>query len=80
LFKVPTLRNVALTAPYMHDGSLASLGDVIEHYDNGGQLHINKSKLIKPLKLTEVEKEQLLAFLNSLTDNDFITEEKFKEK
>ena len=80
LFKVPTLRNVALTAPYMHDGSLASLDAVIEHYNTGGQLHINKSKLIKPLTLTAVEKEQLLAFLNSLTDNNFITEVKFKEK
>jgi len=80
LFKVPTLRNIALTAPYMHDGSIASLDAVIEHYNTGGQLHINKNNLIKPLNLTAVEKEQLLTFLRSLTDNDFIEEKRFKEQ
>jgi len=42
-FKVPSLRNVALTAPYMHDGSMATLGEVIEHYNTGGKVHQNKS-------------------------------------
>lgn len=70
-FKVPTLRNIALTAPYMHDGSIASLEEVIEHYNSGGANHPNKSPLIQPLALTSDQKEDLLHFLESLTDNDF---------
>jgi len=80
LFKVPTLRNVALTAPYMHDGSMTTLIEVIDHYVKGGKEHHNKNKLVKPLDLTSLEKEQLIAFLESLTDQQFITEEKFKEQ
>lgn len=71
-FKVPGLRNVALTAPYMHNGSINSLRDVIEHYNQGGVNHPSKSKLIRPLKLTRKEKEDLHAFLMSLTDYRFI--------
>lgn len=67
-FKVPSLRNVALTAPYMHDGSLATLYDVVEHYNSGGQPHPNKSGLIKPLNLSEQEKQDLVNFLMALTD------------
>ena len=70
-FKVPSLRNIALTAPYMHDGSIASLHDVIEHYNSGGKLHPNKSQLLKPMGLTTDEKEDLIAFLNTLTDKEF---------
>lgn len=77
-FKIPTLRNIEVTAPYMHDGSLKSLREVIEHYNQGGINHINKSDLIKPLGLTTIEKEELIAFLRSLTDNDFINNEKYK--
>ena len=73
LFKVPTLRNVELTGPYMHDGSFTDLNDVIEHYNSGGSSHINKNELIKPLFLTEIEKADLLAFLTALTDQYFIT-------
>jgi len=80
LFKVPTLRNIALTAPYMHNGSMATLKEVIDHYNKGGKEHHNKNKLVKPLKLTEQEKGQLIVFLESLTDQQFITEEKFKEQ
>lgn len=80
LFKVPTLRNIALTAPYMHDGSIMTLNEVIEHYNQGGKQHKHKSKLIKPLNLTEQEKRQLVVFLESLTDQQFITEVKFKEQ
>lgn len=71
-FKVPSLRNVALTAPYMHDGSLASLEEVIEHYNRGGASHPHKSELIRPLSLNEREKTDLQAFLHSLTDYPFI--------
>lgn len=78
LFKVPSLRNIELTSPYMHDGSIDNLDAVIEHYNAGGQNHIQKSNLIKPLYLTNLEKQQLKAFLISLTDYQFINNEKFK--
>ena len=77
-FKVPTLRNIALTAPYMHDGSLATLREVIKHYNTGGKNHPQKSELIKPLNLTDSEQEQLIAFLETLTDEHFITNPNFK--
>ncbi len=77
-FKVPSLRNIALTAPYMHDGSLADLEAVLDHYQSGGQGHTNQSEKVRPFTLTEKEKRQLLAFLNSLTDQDFLTNEAYK--
>jgi cytochrome c peroxidase len=79
LFKVPGLRNVALTAPYMHDGSFKTLEEVIAHYNRGGHPHVNKSELIKPLYLSEKEQADLLAFLKSLTDLAFITNSNFRE-
>jgi cytochrome c peroxidase len=78
-FKVPTLRNIALTAPYMHNGSFNTLTDVLEHYNTGGQNHINKSVLIKPLTLTTQEKQDLINFLHSLTDMKFIQNKNFKQ-
>ena len=66
-FKTPTLRNITLTAPYMHDGSLKTLEDVIAFYDRGGSPNPNLDKEIKPLKLTDQEKDDLLEFLKSLT-------------
>ncbi|MFY0672500.1 MAG: cytochrome-c peroxidase [Bacteroidia bacterium] len=77
LFKVPSLRNVEFTAPYMHDGSIETLEDVIEHYNEGGEDFENKSRLIKPLNLSEKEKSQLLAFLIALSDYSFINQEEF---
>jgi cytochrome c peroxidase len=65
-FKTPTLREIARTAPYMHDGSLARLGDVIEFYDRGGRPNPNLDSEIRPLRLTAGEKAQLLAFLRAL--------------
>jgi cytochrome c peroxidase len=79
LFKVPTLRNVKFTAPYMHDGSLSTLKDVINHYNSGGQQHPNKSQLIKPLGLTIQEQADLLAFLESLSDFEFINNKNFRK-
>lgn len=67
-FKTPGLRNVTLTAPYMHDGSEATLMDVIEFYDRGGNDKQGISNLIKPLNLTDQEKTDLLAFMAALTD------------
>lgn len=78
-FKVPTLRNIALTAPYMHDGSMGSLAEVVEHYSGGGANHPNKSSLIQPLNLTPSEKSDLVAFLESLTDLEFVSNELFTE-
>lgn len=72
-FKVPNLRNVALTAPYMHDGSFQTLAEVVEHFDSGGVNHINQNELIRPLGLTEQDKADLVSFLGSLTDQSFIT-------
>ena len=74
MFKVPSLRNVAITAPYMHDGSLSSLTQVVEHYRSGGVAHHNRSEFIKPMKISDKEAEQLIAFLRSLTDLEFITD------
>lgn len=71
-FKTPTLRNIALTAPYMHDGSINSLEEVITLYNEGGKSHRNKDARIKPLNLTKEEEADLLAFLKSLTDWNFV--------
>jgi len=71
-FKTPTLRNIEVTAPYMHDGSFVDLESVIEHYDSGGKNHLQKSDLIRPLDLAETEKADLIAFLKSLTDESFL--------
>ena len=78
LFKVPSLRNIELTAPYMHDGSINSLEEVIDHYQTGGELHPNKSALIQPLDLNDQEKAALVAFLKTLTDAHFINNPLFK--
>lgn len=77
-FKTPTLRNIARTAPYMHDGSFPTLESVIEHYNSGGKEHPNKSPLIKPLNLTSQEKTDLAAFLKSLTDQKFLNDPRFR--
>lgn len=85
LFRPPSLRNVAVTAPYMHDGSVATLRDVIAHYAAGGR-HLNagplagdgrvsplKSGLLRGFSITEQEISDLLAFLHALTDADFLS-------
>jgi cytochrome c peroxidase len=76
-FKVPTLRNIALTAPYMHDGSFSTLEEVVEHYNRGGFDHPSKSPLIRPLALTNLEKKDLVNFLEALTDLEFVTDSRF---
>lgn len=69
-FKVPSLRNVALTAPYMHDGSLAALADVVRHYSelNLDRLHADGESLLRPLRLSAGESADLVAFLESLSE------------
>jgi cytochrome c peroxidase len=78
LFKTPTLRNIELTAPYMHDGRFQTLEEVIEHY-NSGVRHsttldpiMTKPSKIYGLGLTITEKQDLVAFLKTLTDTSFI--------
>lgn len=84
-FKVPSLRNIALTAPYMHDGSIATLKEAIAHYQAGGRTIAEgeyagvgstnpyKSNFVKGFEISESEIEDLIAFLESLTDEEFIS-------
>lgn len=67
MFKTPTLREIARTAPYMHDGSLATLSAVVDFYNGGGRPNPNLMPLIRPLGLTDAEKRGLIAFLESLS-------------
>jgi len=78
-FKSPSLRNVAVTGPYMHDGRFATLSAVIDHYSTGGKKHPNKDVRIQPLNLTASEKAALLAFLETLTDPQFLSDPKFSD-
>jgi cytochrome c peroxidase len=88
-FKVPTLRNVAVTAPYMHDGSAKTLDEVLDHYSAGGRTitggpnagdgsrNPNKDPLIRGFKLSQQDRADLIAFLDSLTDNEVLHDPKF---
>jgi cytochrome c peroxidase len=78
-FKPPSLRNVEVTGPYMHDGRFATLDAVIEHYSSGGKNHPNKDIRVQPFHFTESEKAALIAFLNTLTDHTFLTDPKFSD-
>jgi len=75
-FKTPTLRNIEFSAPYMHDGRFSTLEDVVEHYNSGGEYSLTVDPLMKKLgvglQLTNQEKQDLVAFLKTLTDSDFI--------
>lgn len=71
MFKVPTLRNIALTGPYMHDGRFTTLEQVVDHYNSGGFPADNKNPFIRKLGLTPQQKLDLLAFLHTLTDTSF---------
>lgn len=88
-FKAPSLRNLKFTAPYMHDGSLKTLDDVIDHYEAGGRLTTSgklagdgranpyKNLFVKGFKLTAEERSELIAFLMTLTDEAFVTDPRF---
>src|SRR5258706_5891965 len=90
-FKAPTLRNIALTAPYMHDGSIATLGEVVDHYAAGGRTIAHgplagvgrnnpaKDKLIHGFPMTPQNRADLLAFLESLTDESVIVDPRFSD-
>lgn len=88
-FKVPSLRNVALTAPYMHDGRFATLEEVVEHYNSGVRQHPNLDDRLTvdghtggvpvQLGLSEYDKQALVAFMKTLTDVPLITDERFAD-
>jgi len=72
-FKAPTLRNIALTAPYMHDGRFATLEEVMDHYADGGHFAPNVDAFVPLIDLDEQEKADIIAFLHALTDTTFTT-------
>jgi cytochrome c peroxidase len=76
-FKSPSLRNVEVTGPYMHDGRFATLEEVVDHYSSGGKNHPNKDARLSPLNFTASEKDALVAFLKTLTDRAFLTDPRF---
>jgi len=82
-FKVPSLRNVAVTAPYMHDGRFRTLEEVIDHYNEGIQTSATADITVlntidTGLLLTEQDKEDLISFLKTLTDETFLNEVTYK--
>jgi len=83
-FKVPTLRNIAVSLPYMHDGRFQSLKEVLDHYDSGVEPTQNLDPSLQQennlgISLTETEKNQLISFLNTLTDDNFLLDQRFSE-
>jgi len=90
-FKAPSLRNISLTAPYMHDGSIATLDAVIDHYARGGRLIAEgsnagdgrlspfKSEFVDGFELSDAERADLIEFLSSLTDNSVVTDERWAD-
>lgn len=83
LFKTPSLRNVELSAPYMHDGRFANLRDVVEHYNTGGHASATIDPLMKfqgvGLGLSEQDIDDLVSFLKTLTDTSFVNNPKFQD-
>lgn len=85
-FKMPSLRNIEVTAPYMHDGSLPTLEAVVEHYNSGvvdnpnlGRLLLNRDDTVRRLNLSQAEKDALVAFLRTLTDESILTGSKWSD-
>ena len=90
-FRAPTLRNVAVTAPYMHDGSIATLEGVLDHYAAGGRRITSgpnagdgsrsplRSELVQGFALSSEERADVIAFLRALTDESFLTDPRFSD-
>jgi cytochrome c peroxidase len=85
-YRAPTLRNIAVTAPYMHDGSIATLGEVLDHYAAAGRASAQgagpspyQSEFVRGFTLTPQEKQDVLAFLESLTDPTFLTDTRLSD-
>lgn len=85
VFKVPSLRNIELTGPYMHDGRFETLEEVIDHYSSGIKNHKNLHQFLKnnnqakSFAFTSTQKEDLVEYMKSLTDVDFVTTEKYSD-
>jgi cytochrome c peroxidase len=86
IFKVPMLRNVALTAPYMHDGRFATLEDVVEHYSSGIKKHPNLHENLRKadaeprnMNFSQEEKDALVTFLKTLTDKEGVTQARYSD-
>jgi cytochrome c peroxidase len=79
-FRAPTLRNIAVTGPYMHDGSYATLEEVIDHYAAGGRMNdANKSTILRPRSLTAEDKRDLVEFLKCLTDDELLHDPRWSD-
>lgn len=90
-FKAPTLRNIAVTAPYMHDGSIATLEEVVEHYAQGGRTVADgpfagvgkdspaKGMFVRGFQATEQQKADIVEFLKALTDDEFLTNPRYSD-
>lgn len=85
-FKIPSLKNISIRPPFMHDGRFATLEEVIDHYSSGIQNHsslitplVNSSGQVGQFNFTQAEKEALIAFLNTLTDEEMINDEKYSD-
>jgi cytochrome c peroxidase len=77
-FRAPSLRNIELTAPYMHDGSMQTLDEVMDHYISGGKFSPNRDSFIPAINLDDYEKESIIAFMKTLTDTEVINNEKLQ--
>lgn len=77
--RIPTLRNIEFTAPYMHDGRFQTLEEVMDHYNSGGHPSRSKSTLIRPLGLDEEQKAAIIAFMKTLSEPDFLSNPDFQD-
>lgn len=76
-FRVPTLRNILLTAPYMHDGRFKTIEEVVQHYNSGGHYAENVDPNVRPLHLSEKDQQDLIAFLQTLTDSAALSNQSY---
>jgi cytochrome c peroxidase len=86
VFKSPTMRNIMVTAPYMHDGRFATMDDVFNHYQNGIQAHPNLDRILttgagtpRSIVITPTERDALKAFFHTLTDHALLNDVKFSD-
>ena len=78
-FRVPTLRNIEFTAPYMHDGRFSTLEEVLDHYNSGGHPALNVDQNIRPLNLNQEQLDAILAFMKTLSDTEFLNNQIYSE-
>lgn len=76
-FRIPTLRNIAVSGPYMHDGRFNTLSEVLDHYIAASQAPGTRTKSIKAIRLSAQDKQDVIAFLQTLTDKEFLFDLRF---